>query len=141
MISLFDPMPQFKAPCPKYGQECASVLFQHRLIAETDQEKVAEVVALCAGEAEPAAAALSQRCLISRQNQAAVAEFIKRAVRRFLLKANDLSGDELSRVLGVDHVLARRIIKGTRHLTADHIKVLVARFMEHAGISARRVMG
>jgi methylphosphotriester-DNA--protein-cysteine methyltransferase len=110
------------------------------LIAEKDERQVAEVIVRFAGAAEPAAAELSQRCLITHQNQAAVSEFIKRAVRRFLLKANGLSGDELGRVLGVDHLLARRIMKGTRNLTVDHIKVLVDRLMVNAGVP-RRVMG
>ena len=129
MISLFDPVPLLKAAIPTYGQECACVLVQRGLIAEKDEEQVAAVIVRCSGAAEPAAAELSLRCLIASPTQAAVAEFIKRTVRRFLIKANGLSGNELSVLLGVDYVLARRIIKGTRNLTVDHIKLLVARLM------------
>jgi len=134
MISTFDPVTHLKAICPTYGQECAGVLLQRGLIAEKDLDRVAEVIVRFFGAAEPAAAELNQLCLISPPNQAAVTEFIKRVVRRFLLKANGLSGDDLGRILGVDRVLARRIMKGTRSLTADHIKLLVARLIVSADI-------
>jgi len=110
------------------------VLFQRSLIAEKDAARVAAVITQFFGAAEAAAAELSLLCLITRQNQAAAAEFIKRVVRRFLLKANGLSGDDLGRILGVDRVLARRIMKGTRSLTPDHIKVLVARLIVSADL-------
>jgi antitoxin component HigA of HigAB toxin-antitoxin module len=132
MISTFDPVTQLKAICPTYGQECAGALFQRSLIAEKDVKQVAEVIGRFFGAAEPAAAELSKLCLITHLNQAAVSEFIKRVVRRFLLKANGLSGDELGRILGVDRVLARRLMKGTRSLTPEHIKLLVARLIVSA---------
>lgn len=134
MISSFDPVAQLQTVCPTYGQECATVLFQRSLIAEKDAARVAAVITQFFGAAEAAAAELSLLCLITRQNQAAAAEFIKRVVRRFLLKANGLSGDDLGRILGVDRVLARRIMKGTRSLTPDHIKVLVARLIVSADL-------
>jgi hypothetical protein len=132
MILSSDLAPKFKAVCPTFGQECASVLFQRGLIAEKDQDRVAEVIGQFAGAAEPAAAELSQQRLITQQNKAAVSEFIKRVVKRLLLKTNGLSGDELGRILGIDRALAFRILKGTRSLTADHIKTLVTRLIVSA---------
>ena len=112
------------------------MLLQRSLIVGEDLERVAEVVVRFLGVAEPAAAELHQLGLVSHQNQAAAAEFIKRVVRRFLLKANGLSGEDLGRILGVDRVLARCLMKGTRSLTPDHIKLLVARLIVNADIPA-----
>jgi len=53
---------------------------------------------------------------------------------KFLLESNDLSGDDLGRILGVDRSIAYRILKGTRSLTADHIKKLAARFIVSADL-------
>jgi HTH-type transcriptional regulator/antitoxin HigA len=53
---------------------------------------------------------------------------------RFLLENNGLSGDDLGRILGVDRSIAYRILKGTRKLTAEHLKKLSARFRVSADI-------
>jgi plasmid maintenance system antidote protein VapI len=56
-------------------------------------------------------------------------------VRRFLLKSNGLSSDTLSRILGVDRAIVRRIVKGTRSLTAGNIKALSDKFPDCRGLS------
>ena len=53
---------------------------------------------------------------------------------KFLLESNDLSADELGTILGVDRSIAYRILKGTRQLTAEHIKKLSARFAVSADL-------
>lgn len=53
---------------------------------------------------------------------------------KYLLESNDLSGDELGTILGVDRSIAYRILKGTRQLTAEHIKKLSARFAVSADL-------
>ena len=53
---------------------------------------------------------------------------------KFLLEANDLTGDDLGRIIGVDRSIAYRILKGTRNLTTDHIKKLGVRFAVSAGV-------
>ena len=53
---------------------------------------------------------------------------------RFLLSENDLSGDDLGRILGVDRSIAYRILKGTRSLTAEHVKKLAVRFSVSADL-------
>lgn len=53
---------------------------------------------------------------------------------KFLLESNGLSGDDLGLILGVDRSIAYRILKGTRNLTADHIKRLAARFAVSADL-------
>lgn len=53
---------------------------------------------------------------------------------KFLLAANDLSGDDLGTLLGVDRSIAYRILKGTRQLTAEHIRKLSARFAVSADL-------
>jgi HTH-type transcriptional regulator/antitoxin HigA len=53
---------------------------------------------------------------------------------KFLLDDNGLSGDDLGRIIGVDRSIAYRILKGVRHLTADHIKKLSARFAVSADL-------
>jgi HTH-type transcriptional regulator / antitoxin HigA len=47
---------------------------------------------------------------------------------KFLLKENQLTGDDLADILGVDRSTAYKLIKGTRKLTTDHIRRLVERF-------------
>jgi len=53
---------------------------------------------------------------------------------RFLLSENGLSGDDLGRILEVDRSIAFRILKGTRNLTADHIRRLTAQFSVSADL-------
>lgn len=47
---------------------------------------------------------------------------------KFLLAENDLSAGDLGKIIGVDRSIAYRILKGTRNLTADHVKKLATRF-------------
>jgi HTH-type transcriptional regulator / antitoxin HigA len=51
---------------------------------------------------------------------------------KFVLEENELSGDDLAKILGVDRSVAYRILKGERGLTAAHIKALRDKF----GVSA-----
>jgi len=53
---------------------------------------------------------------------------------RFLLAENHLSGEDLGEILGVDRSIAYRVLKGTRKLTADHIRKLSARFCVSADL-------
>jgi len=46
------------------------------------------------------------------------------ATLQFLLEQNGLTGDHLGRIIGLDRSSAYRILKGTRNLTAEHIKKL-----------------
>ena len=136
MISTFDLAPKFKTGGPTFGQECANVLFQRNLITEANKEQVAEVIGRFASAAESATSELTRRRLIDEQNEAIVTEFIRRTVRRFLLKSNGLSGEALGRALGVDRSIVRRILKGTRSLSAENIKTLSAKFPECRGLSS-----
>ncbi len=47
---------------------------------------------------------------------------------RFLLSENQLTGDDLAKLLSVDRSTAYKILKGTRNLTTEHIRVLCERF-------------
>lgn len=53
---------------------------------------------------------------------------------KFLLAENNLTGNDLGHIIGVDRSIAYRILKGTRNLTADHIKKLSARFAVSADL-------
>ena len=53
---------------------------------------------------------------------------------RFLLTDNNLSGDDLGKILGVNRSIAYRILKGTRNLTAEHVKKLSDRFSVSADL-------
>jgi HTH-type transcriptional regulator/antitoxin HigA len=53
---------------------------------------------------------------------------------RFLLSESGLSGDDLGKILGVNRSVAYRILKGSRRLTAEHIKKLSARFCVSADL-------
>jgi len=53
---------------------------------------------------------------------------------KFLLKENSLTADDLGEIIGVNRSIAYRILKGTRNLTADHIKELAARFVVSADL-------
>ena len=124
---LSKPVSRGNIPAPTLGQACASVLFLRGLIAEKDEGLIAEVVTRFMGDAEPIACELTRRCLISGQNEAAVTEYIRRAVRRFLLKTNGrLADEDLARLLGVEVSVARRIKKGTHNLDSEQIKKLAA---------------
>lgn len=68
---------------PTLGHECAAVLFLRSLIAQKDETLVAEIITKAEGVPEAATLELSRQGLISEQNEAVVAEFIKRTVRRF----------------------------------------------------------
>jgi hypothetical protein len=127
MILSSDLAPKFSAACPTFGQECAEMLSQRSLIAEKDQRQVADVIVGFAGAAGLAAAELAKQRLITSNNQAAVAEFIKRVIKRLLLKNSGLTTDELSRILSVDRTGALRILKGNRSLTSEQINALITR--------------
>ena len=47
---------------------------------------------------------------------------------RFILTENELTGDDLAKLLKVERSVAYRILKGSRNLTADHIRALSRRF-------------
>ena len=51
---------------------------------------------------------------------------------KYVLEENDLTGDDLAKILGVDRSVAYRILKGERGLTTAHLKALRDRF----GVSA-----
>lgn len=53
---------------------------------------------------------------------------------KFLLEENDLTADDLGEIIGVNRSIAYRILKGTRNLTADHVKKLAARFAVSADL-------
>lgn len=56
------------------------------------------------------------------------------AALKFLLSEHDMNGDDLGRVLSVDRSVAFKILKGTRRLTAEHVKKLAARFRVSADV-------
>jgi len=47
---------------------------------------------------------------------------------KFLLSENQLTGDDLAKLLSVDRSTAYKILKGTRNLTTEHIRCLCERF-------------
>lgn len=47
---------------------------------------------------------------------------------KFLLDEHGLSAEDLGEILGVNRSIAYRILKGSRNLTAEHVKKLAARF-------------
>ena len=53
---------------------------------------------------------------------------------KFLLEENGLTAADLGDLIGVNRSVAYRILKGTRNLTADHIKKLAARFAVSADL-------
>jgi len=53
---------------------------------------------------------------------------------KFLLSEHGLAADDLGQLLGVNRSVAYRILKGTRNLTAEHIKKLSARFAVSADL-------
>lgn len=53
---------------------------------------------------------------------------------KFLLSENDMSGDDLADLLGVDRSQAFKILKGSRALTVDHIKKISDRFRISANV-------
>lgn len=46
----------------------------------------------------------------------------------YILRENELGGDDFAKIIGVDRSVAYRILKGERGLTTDHIKALCVRF-------------
>jgi HTH-type transcriptional regulator/antitoxin HigA len=51
---------------------------------------------------------------------------------KFLLKENQLTGDALADLLGVDRSTAYKLLKGTRQLTLAHVSRLTERFKVRA---------
>jgi antitoxin component HigA of HigAB toxin-antitoxin module len=67
------------------------------------------------------------------ENQAAKAAHQNKAstpieLLRFLVEENETSTRELGQILGVDHSVAARILKGERAITVEHAKSLGRRF-------------
>jgi HTH-type transcriptional regulator/antitoxin HigA len=56
---------------------------------------------------------------------------------RWLLKEHDLTAEDLGRIIDVNRSIAYRILKGTRNLTADHIRKLALRFSVSAELFLR----
>jgi HTH-type transcriptional regulator / antitoxin HigA len=52
----------------------------------------------------------------------------------FLLEEHGQTGDGLATLLGVDRSVAYKILKGTRKLTADHVRKLSAHFRVSADL-------
>jgi HTH-type transcriptional regulator/antitoxin HigA len=46
----------------------------------------------------------------------------------YLVEENDLTTRELGKILGIDHSVAARILKGERAITVEHAKSLGIRF-------------
>jgi len=127
MVLPSDLVAKFRTICPTYGQGCASVLLQRGMIERKDQEKVVELINQFLGAPEAAAGELAQRGLITAYHKAGAAEFMKRVGRRLLLTSHGLTAGELCRILRVNRTVAVHMTKGTRELTADHVKLLVER--------------
>ena len=53
---------------------------------------------------------------------------------QFLLTENELTGDDLARILKVDRSVAYKILKGRRNLTTDHIRRLADHFSVRADL-------
>ena len=53
-------------------------------------------------------------------------------ILQYLLDENEMNGEDLAKLLKVDRSVAYKILKGTRHLTTDHIKRLCGRFSVRA---------
>ena len=53
---------------------------------------------------------------------------------KLLLKETGLSADDLGTIIGGDRSIAYRILKGSRNLTAEHIKKLSSRFAVSADL-------
>ena len=47
---------------------------------------------------------------------------------KFLVQENQLTGDDLAAILGVDRSTAYKLLKGTRNLTTEHVRRLADRF-------------
>lgn len=53
---------------------------------------------------------------------------------QYLLGENDMTGDDLAKVLKVDRSVAYKMLKGTRNLTTEHIRRLCERFSVRADL-------
>ena len=53
---------------------------------------------------------------------------------KFLLDEHDLGAADFGEIIGVNRSVAYRILKGTRNLTAEHVKKLAARFSVSADL-------
>jgi len=53
---------------------------------------------------------------------------------KFLLSENQQTGDDLAKLLSVDRSTAYKILKGTRNLTTEHIRILCDRFSVRAEV-------
>ena len=56
------------------------------------------------------------------------------AALQFLMKENQLTGDDLANMLGVDRSTAYKLLKGGRNLTTEHIRILGDRFKVSAAL-------
>jgi len=53
---------------------------------------------------------------------------------KFLLEEHGLGAADVAEIIGVNRSVAYRILKGTRNLTAEHVKKLAARFAVSADL-------
>ncbi len=84
MNTLLELTPSLNVTDPSIGLICAAALHQRGWIEEAQAPQVAELITEAANEAVLAAQELLRRGMIARHNEAVVAEFIKRTVRRRL---------------------------------------------------------
>lgn len=56
------------------------------------------------------------------------------ATLKFLLEQHDMSAADLSRTLGADRSLGPKLLRGERHLTVNHIRILARYFNVEPGI-------
>ena len=55
----------------------------------------------------------------------------------FILTENDMTGNDLAKLLGVERSVAYKILKGARGLTVEHVRRLSERFQVSADLFLR----
>jgi antitoxin component HigA of HigAB toxin-antitoxin module len=71
---------------------------------------------------------LIRKCLRLEQNDAIFGPSIRVFRLNYLAEENDITTRELGKILGIDHSVAARILKGERAITIEHAKSLGTRF-------------
>jgi len=78
----FAPLPRHEPTDPAAGKGCAEALVKRGLIDESQKSYVAALITQVNNDAIAATIELVRQTIIEKQNEAVVAEFIKRTVRR-----------------------------------------------------------
>ncbi len=125
---------------PKTYQGLVELHVPRPIHDKVDFENVTELIDLLAGSKLNAEqedyldllSTLSEE--YEREKLSPLAKLSAHEALKYLMNENNMSGEDLAELLGVDRSTAFKLLKGARNLTTDHLRKLGARFSVSADL-------